>query len=76
MGVLSARYVRKPRKEYVCDWCDRYINGPYIRLYGSAESEEPWTLRFHPTGNCRPSAHDPKIADALRAADEAQPCST
>ena len=70
MSTLSARYVRQPRKRYVCDWCERAITGPYIRLYGSAEREPPWTLRLHLTGSCRPGDKDPKIQAALAAADK------
>lgn len=70
MSTLSARYVRKPRRQYVCDYCERSINGSYIRLYGSADNEKPWTLRLHARGACRPGASDPKVASALRAADE------
>ena len=72
MSTLSARYVRKPRRQYVRDYCGRSINGPYIRLYGSADNEKPWTLRLHARGACRPSASDPKITAALKAADESE----
>jgi hypothetical protein len=69
--TLSARYVRRPRQRYVCDWCARPIDGPYIRLYGNGEREPMWTLRLHPTDQCCPSAtRDEKIAAALRQATE------
>lgn len=73
--ILSARFVRRPRRTYRCDWCERPITGPYIRLYGSAEREPPWTLRLHPTGSCRPGngEQSPKLAAALKAADESEP---
>lgn len=71
MTTLSARYVRHPRKRYVCDWCERGIIGPYIRLYGNGEHEPMWTLRLHPTEPCCSSAtRDPKVAAALKKAEE------
>lgn len=72
MSTLSARFVRRPRKRYVCDYCERPISGPYLRLYGSADSEKPWTLRLHTAGACRPGDNDPKVAAALKAADESE----
>lgn len=73
MTTLSARYVRRPRRVYYCDWCERPISGPYIRLYGMADREPPWTLRLHPTERCCPNlSGDAKIAAALAMeADEA-----
>lgn len=68
MTILSARYVRKPRQRYVCDWCERGIDGPYIRLYGNGDSEPMWTLRLHAA--CTSGANDPKVAAALAKAKE------
>lgn len=66
MTTLSARYVKKPHRTYYCEWCERVIDGPYIRLYGMADREKPWTLRLHPTEQCCPNlGSDPKIAQAL-----------
>ena len=71
MTTLSARYVRQPRKRYVCDWCEKAIDGPYIRLYGNGEHEPMWTLRLHPAEPCCPSGtRDPKVAAALEKARE------
>lgn len=67
MTTLSARYVRRPRQRYVCDWCGRSIPGPYIRLYGMADCERPWTLRLPAGCTTRPN-DDPKIAAALAKA--------
>lgn len=66
MTTLSARYVKKPRCVYYCDWCERPLDGPHIRLYGMADREPPWTLRLHPTEHCCPNlGNDAKIASAL-----------
>jgi hypothetical protein len=71
MTTLSARYVRRPQQRYVCDYCERAIIGPYIRLYGNGEHEPMWTLRLHPTEACCPSAtRDPKVQAALAKASD------
>lgn len=71
MTTLSARYVKRPRKRYVCDWCERAITGPYIRLYGNGDHEPMWTLRLHPTEPCcGKSGDDPKVAAALAKVSE------
>lgn len=71
MTTLSARYVKQPRRRYVCDWCARPISGPYIRLYGNGEREPMWTLRLHPVEPCcGKSGDDPKVAAALKRASE------
>jgi hypothetical protein len=73
MTTLSARYVKRPRKHYYCEWCEKVIDGPYIRLYGMADTHErPWTLRLHPTEHCCPNlGGDTKIAAALAKGNEA-----
>lgn len=72
--TLSARFVRNPTRHHVCSWCCKWITGPYIRLYGMADREKPWTLRLHPTEACCPSAvRDAKIAAALDQARAATP---
>lgn len=64
--TISARYTKRPRARYTCDNCNRPIEGPYIRLYGMADREAPWTLRLHPTDQCCPNlSNDEKIAAAL-----------
>lgn len=66
--TLSARFVRKPRKRYVCDQCERGINGPYIRLYGLFnEHFKPYTLRFH-SGCLSVETKDLKVRLALTKA--------
>lgn len=46
--ILSARYVRRPRRRYVCDWCEHSIVGSLIYLYGMAEiGMKPYALRYH-----------------------------
>lgn len=70
MSVLTARFVRKPRRWCVCDWCERTITGPHIYLYGSGDTERPWALRLHLTGSCRPHDKDPKVQAALAVADK------
>lgn len=45
--VLSARYIRRPRRRYVCDWCERGVTGPHIYLYGMADvGRRPRPLRY------------------------------
>ena len=70
MTMLSARYVRQPRKRYICDWCKRPIAGPYIRLYGNGMDNDPMsTLRLHPADPCCPAeSRDPKVRDAMAQA--------
>ena len=71
MTTLSARYVRQPRQLHYCDNCERPISGPYIRLYGMADREPPWTLRLH--ARCCPNlGGDVKIAAALERAKESE----
>jgi hypothetical protein len=67
--TLDARYVRHPRALYYCDHCSRPL-GSYLRLYGMADREPPWTLRLH-IGCCPNLSGDPKIAAALTKAEEA-----
>lgn len=69
MTTLSARFVRKPRRIYVCDWCEKPIDGPHIRLYGNGEHEPMWTLRMH-AACCSPETCDTKVQAALRQANE------
>lgn len=69
MATLSARFVRRPQKRYVCGWCDKVIDGPHIRLYGNPNYGPMYTLRLHPTERCCPSAtRDPKVQAALAKA--------
>lgn len=72
MTTLSARYVKQSRKRYVCDWCEKAISGPYIRLYGRGMDNDPMsTFRLHPTERCCPSTtRDPKVQSALTKASE------
>jgi hypothetical protein len=69
--TLSARFVRRPQKRYTCDWCERPIDGPYIRLYGHPGYGPMSTLRLHPAEPCcGKSTRDEKIAAALAKASE------
>jgi hypothetical protein len=69
--TLSARFVRHPRKRYVCDWCERGITGAYVRLYGHFnEHFKPYTLRAHP-GCLSAETRDPKVHAALAKAQAA-----
>jgi len=69
MSTLSARYIRKPRQRYVCDWCECGITGPYIRLYGHFnEHFKPYTLRAH-VGCLSPDTKDDKVRAALGQAE-------
>lgn len=62
MTTLSARYVRHPRKTYVCDWCERIITAEYMYLYGMAhDTERPGPMRLH-IGCC---TSDPKTKAEL-----------
>ena len=69
MTTLSARYVRRPRKRYVCDWCERAITGPYIRLYGNPDYGPMYMLRMH-CQCCSPETCDAKVQSALRQASK------
>jgi hypothetical protein len=66
MPTLSARFVRQPRKRYVCDWCERPITGPYIRLYGNPDYGPMGTLRLHAAEPC--CGNSPKVAAAMKEA--------
>jgi len=71
MTTLSARYVRRPRKRYICDTCGGVITGPYIRLYGNGEHEPMWTLRLHPADTCcSADSRAPKVRAAMAKASE------
>ena len=69
--ILSARYVRRPRRSYICDWCARPLEA-HIYLYGAAEREKPWGLRLH-IGCLASDRSNPKLAAALKQAEEATP---
>lgn len=64
MTTLSARFVRRPRKRYVCDWCEKPITGPHIRLYGNPDYGSMYTLRMH-AACCTPETCDAKLRAAL-----------
>lgn len=72
--ILTARYVRRPRKRWVCDWCERLIVGACIYLYGAPDpTDRPLATRLH-VGCCPNHNGDPKVAAALAAAgSEARP---
>lgn len=72
MSTLSARFIRRPRQRYVCDWCGRAILGPYIRLYGLFnEHFKPYTLLAH-VGCLSPETNDAKVQAALKVARESE----
>lgn len=71
--TLSARYVRRPRRHWSCDWCHQALVA-HIYLYGAADTtDRPFPMRLH-VGCCPNLENDPKIAAALVAAEsEASP---
>lgn len=49
MPTLTKRYVKKSRKKFYCDDCDKLIpkGSSYLYLYGMVEAnEKPYSLRF------------------------------
>ena len=49
MPTLTKRYVKKSRKKFYCDDCDKLIpkGSSYLYLYGMVEvNEKPYSLRF------------------------------
>lgn len=71
MTTLSARYVKRPRKRYVCDWCEKAIMGPYVRLYGNPDYGPMSTLRLHPAEPCiSADSRDLKVRAALAKASD------
>lgn len=62
--TLTARYVRRPRKSYDCDWCERPMSGAHIYLYGMADiGQEPFALRLHV--GCVHGGRDQKVREVL-----------
>jgi len=48
MSCISAKVIVKPRRQRYCDECHRRVEGPILRLYGSAETGDlPWVMWFH-----------------------------
>lgn len=72
MTTIAARYVRRPRRRYRCEWCNRLIDGPHVYAYGHADDgNPPFGVRMHPTEACCPSAvRDPKIRAVLASVPE------
>lgn len=75
MTTLSIRVVRRPRKRFTCDHCERGIDGLHLRLYGRAEGmfTPMQTLRLcaRCCGHYRDMApKDPTFAAALAALEE------
>lgn len=65
--ILSARYIKKPRRQYLCDWCGHYIEKGYIYLYGGARDIFPRPIagRYCPDLECVRGKGEPKIKAAL-----------
>ena len=46
--IISAKIIRRPRKERICDSCYRPIVGEQLRLYGCAEQgDKPYPVYLH-----------------------------
>ena len=65
--ILSAKLIRRPRKNRQCTVCDRMIGcNPLIQLYGAAERDDkPYPLWLHITCAQAWTGSDPKITAAL-----------
>jgi len=64
-GMISAWLVLRPRRRRVCPACCLEIDGPSLRLFGSAEiGDPPYVIHVHPTRGC--SGGDPVVVDALK----------
>ena len=47
--IISAKIIKRPRKERICDSCYRPIVGEQLRLYGCAEQgDKPYPVYLHP----------------------------
>jgi len=50
--IISAKIIKRPRKERICDSCYRPIVGEQLRLYGCAEQgDKPYPVYLHPECN-------------------------
>jgi len=66
MTTISARYIRKPRRRYICDGCGKSITGAHVRAYGDADDQTPpFAIRLHL--ECAAETKDAKINAALPA---------
>lgn len=64
MTTIAARYVRKPRRRYICDGCNKPIAGPHVWAYGDADDNTPpFAIRLHP--ECCAGTKDAKIQSVL-----------
>ena len=46
--IISAKIIKRPRKERICDSCYRPIAGEQLRLYGCAEvGDKPYPVYLH-----------------------------
>lgn len=59
--LISAVIIVRPRRRRRCAACGKAIDGPALRLYGSAEREPPSVLHLHPA--CTEWRH-PKVLAA------------
>lgn len=48
MPSIASRFIRKPRKQHYCAYCDHAITGPHLAFYGMAErGDKPYWIRVH-----------------------------
>ena len=65
--IISARYVRRPRKSFVCDECGKRLKA-HIRLYGRSDiGNRPEALR-----SCVEHLANQRDAKIVAALEEAQ----
>lgn len=59
--LLSAKIIKNPRKRRRCEYCEKWIDGPQLYLYGSGENyDKPYGMYLH-----RECTQDPLIAKKL-----------
>ena len=68
MSTISAKIIFKPRKEFRCGSCNKFLRkgNPHLRLYGAAHwSDPPYVLRC--CFSCAQYYTDPKIVEVTEA---------
>jgi hypothetical protein len=71
--ILSARYIKKPRRLRMCDHCGHWLDRGCIYVYGGSRDifPKPIAGRYCPCVECVGGRDEPKIQAALKQAEGA-----
>lgn len=65
--IIAASIIKKARKQRRCEFCNRFIEGPTLRMYGyGVFGDPPYAIYVHP--GCT-DYNDPKIIKAIQNHD-------